>query len=98
MGKIKKTKNDTPPYPEWASSMKARCVALYLTTPPESELKREYEAERNKDHYTGMGYRIKVARNLDQMPYRDVQLMVSQVGNTFAWIEIKRIDGEPVTS
>ena len=95
---FKEIKNPTPDWETWTNDVKIRCGLLELPVPNRSQLRDQYNIEKKKEVYEGLGYQIKVVRNLSSMPYRDTPKLVKMIGDHMIWAEITRLDGGPVTS
>jgi hypothetical protein len=95
---FKRIKDAVPPYDDWVDDVKIRCSLYDLPVPNRKHLKAEYKNELKKEVYEGLGYKLKVTRNLAGMPYRDTPEITNLIGDHMIWVEITRLDDEPVTS
>tara|TARA_R110000824_G_C15214462_1_gene676983 strand:+ start:1180 stop:1680 length:501 start_codon:yes stop_codon:yes gene_type:complete len=95
---FKEIKNPTPDWETWTNDVKIRCSLLDLPVPNRSQLRDQYNIEKKKEVYEGLGYQFKVVKNLSSMPYRDTPQIEKIIGDHMIWVEITRLDGNPVTS
>ena len=93
-----KINDAAPPYDEWVEDLKIRCGLYDMPVPNRKELRANHKIETKKEVYEGLGYRLKVTRNLSGMPYRDTPAIVNLINDHLIWVEISRLDELPVTS